>query len=157
MEEHVLGELYRRHSGALVRFASTLVGPHDAEDVVARAFLNVMTSRSSIEVNPRSYLYMCVNNEARRHLRTQGRRHRREALSVPPSRSDEVACMPEILDALRSLAPQQRAVIHLTYWEDLAPGQVAERLGVSDGTVRRQLARARRRLASALEAGHVHA
>jgi len=46
---------------------------------------------------------------------------------------------------------QQRAVIHLTYWEDLTPSVVATRLGVSEGTVRRQLARARDRLRKVLD------
>ena len=45
---------------------------------------------------------------------------------------------------------QQRAVTYLTYWHDLSVAQVAETLGVRDGTVRRQLARARSRLRGAL-------
>ena len=56
-----------------------------------------------------------------------------------------------IIVALRSLSVQQRAVVHLTYWEDLTPAAVAERLGVSDGTVRRQLARGRDRLRKVLD------
>jgi RNA polymerase sigma-70 factor (ECF subfamily) len=41
------------------------------------------------------------------------------------------------------LSPQQRAVVYLTYWDDLTPAQVAVLLAVSEGTVRKQLARAR--------------
>lgn len=47
--------------------------------------------------------------------------------------------------ALAHLTPQQRAVIFLAYWEDLAPPQIAATLAVSEGTVRKQLARARAR------------
>ena len=57
----------------------------------------------------------------------------------------------EVLASLAALSPQQRAVVHLTYWEDLTPHAVAARLGVSDGTVRRQLARARKRLREVLD------
>ena len=53
---------------------------------------------------------------------------------------------------MASLSEQQRAVVFLTYWEDLAPAQVADLLGVSDGTVRKQLARARDQLRRILDA-----
>ena len=53
---------------------------------------------------------------------------------------------------LDSLSPQQRAVVYLSYWHDYSPIQVAEMIGVSEGTVRRQLARARARLREVL--GH---
>ncbi len=38
----------------------------------------------------------------------------------------------------------------LTYWLDRAPAQVAELLDVTEGTVRKQLARARQKLKEAL-------
>jgi RNA polymerase sigma-70 factor (ECF subfamily) len=53
--------------------------------------------------------------------------------------------------ALQQLAPQQRAVIYLTYWEDLRPQQIAELLEVGEGTVRKQLARAREHLRRILD------
>ena len=55
-----------------------------------------------------------------------------------------------VLEAFDDLSVQQRAVTYLTYWHDLSVAQVAEILGVRDGTVRRQLARARARLRGAL-------
>ena len=53
--------------------------------------------------------------------------------------------------ALANLSPQQRAVVYLTYWEDLTPAQIAELLEVSEGTVRKQLARAREQLRRILQ------
>lgn len=50
---------------------------------------------------------------------------------------------PELLATLLRLPLQQRAVTFLTYWADLAPAAVADQLGISDGSVRRHLARAR--------------
>ena len=46
----------------------------------------------------------------------------------------------------RKLSPQQRAVVVLTYWQDLTPSAVAELLDVSEGAVRKHLARARKHL-----------
>jgi RNA polymerase sigma factor (sigma-70 family) len=56
----------------------------------------------------------------------------------------------EVLDAVVRLSVQQRAAVFLTYWEDLSPDVVAERMGVSPGTVKRHLARARKRLGELL-------
>jgi RNA polymerase sigma factor (sigma-70 family) len=52
----------------------------------------------------------------------------------------------EVLDAVERLSVQQRAAVYLTYWEDLPALAVAERMGVTTGTVKRHLDRARKRL-----------
>jgi RNA polymerase sigma factor (sigma-70 family) len=58
---------------------------------------------------------------------------------------------PEVAMAVSNLSPQQRAVVFLTYWNDLDNRTVAQLLGVSEGTVRKQLGRARERLRRVLE------
>jgi RNA polymerase sigma factor (sigma-70 family) len=47
----------------------------------------------------------------------------------------------QVLDALRSLGPRQRACVVLRYYEDLSVEQTAEALGCSEGTVKSQAAR----------------
>lgn len=141
-----VGECYEKHSAQLLRFAATVVGPVDAEDVVGTAVTRVLAADLSAVENLRSYLYRAVLNAGRQHLRSLHRRERRELLAAI---SDLVA--PEEFEndmraALAHLSAQQRAVIHLAYWEDLAPDVIANRIGVSDGTVRKQLARARKKL-----------
>lgn len=54
--------------------------------------------------------------------------------------------------ALAHLSPQQRAVAYLAYWYDQTPLQIAELLGVREGTVRKQRARAREHLRRILDA-----
>jgi RNA polymerase sigma-70 factor (ECF subfamily) len=49
-------------------------------------------------------------------------------------------------EALAGLSSQQRTFVYLAYWEDWTATEIADRVGVSDGTVRRQLARARTKL-----------
>ncbi|MFF0265330.1 SigE family RNA polymerase sigma factor [Kribbella sp. NPDC004536] len=47
----------------------------------------------------------------------------------------------EVLAALKSLGPRQRACVVLRYYEDLSVEQTAELLGCSEGTVKSQSAR----------------
>ena len=52
----------------------------------------------------------------------------------------------ELIDALGALAPRQRAVLVLRYFEDLSEVQVAEAMGCSIGTVKSTTSRALDRL-----------
>ncbi len=145
-------EVYREHAAELVRYATVLVGPTDAADVVADAVLGAFGSRAWPTVtNRRAYLYRAVYHRALDVRRGAVRRHRREAVTA--SSEHEVGAEPS-LDAQRALdhlPAQQRAVVFLTYWADLTPAQAAELLDVSEGTVRKQLARARATLRRVLD------
>ncbi len=94
----------------------------------------------------RPYLYRAVLNQARQSHRGAMRRAARDARVASPLTSDPPDVRPEVLEAVARLSLRQRAVIVLTYWEDLDPAQVGRRLQISDGSVRRHLARARARL-----------
>lgn len=149
MRDDEVAECYGAHADELVRFAATLVGSSDADDVVSAAVLGVLRARTDQVDDLRAYLYRSVLNAARKHWRTLDRRARGEAIRYDEA-VETADPRPEIAAALASLSPQQRAVIHLTYWEDLTPTTVAQRLDVGEGTVRRQLARARSKLSTAL-------
>jgi len=145
-------DLYRRHVGELVHFATVLVGPHDAVDVVSDAVLATLRRSSLDNVdNVRAYWFRAVANTAASFHRSRSRRLRREQLAgdvqAETSASEPAADARRLLSRL---SDQQRAVTYLTYWHDLAPAQVAEMLGVSDGTVRKQLGRAREQLREVL-------
>lgn len=155
MNSGEVAELYSAYADALVRFAASQVGWSDADDVVSAAVIGVVRTDLAGIDEPTAYLYRSVANACRKHWRTLDRRTRREgawaaALAADTGEPHDLELGP-VIDALSLLSVQQRAVVHLTYWEDLTPGEVAHRLGVSDGTVRRQLARARERLRGVLD------
>jgi RNA polymerase sigma factor (sigma-70 family) len=146
MMSHVdAGEEFRQHSTDLLRFATLLVGPADAPDVVSEAVTATLARRSLDGVeNVRAYWFRAVLYTASRHHQRASGRRRREARFAGREASKDDSLEPT--DARRllvGLSAQQKAVVFLTYWHDLPPASVAELLGVSDGTVRKQLARAR--------------
>jgi RNA polymerase sigma-70 factor (ECF subfamily) len=102
--------------------------------------------------NRRAYLYRAVFNEAQSWKRRAAQRLAREARASAGDRWELPALRPDVRDAVANLSVRQRAVIVLTYWADLEPSVIAERLGISDGSVRRHLARARAHLREVLDA-----
>jgi len=140
-------DIYRKHSEELVRFATGLVGPFDAPDVVTDACLRAFGSRGWEDViNRRAYLYRSVLNQSRSHHRSTMRRRIREHTAAGPVSVTSTPVDLDVLRAIDKLSMQQRASVFLTYWEDLSPAQVAARLQISEGSVKRHLARARARL-----------
>lgn len=145
-------DAYERHAEELVRFATGVVGPDDAADVVAEAFAKAAGSRAWSRVRePRPYLYRMVLNECRMLQRSASRRRHREAQSAVRIGHDDPVPQPDVESGLDVLSPQQRAVVVLTYWEDLTSQQVASRLGIREGSVKRHLARARSKLREVLD------
>ncbi len=94
-----------------------------------------------------AYLYRAVLNQARSHHRSLTRRRRREALvAASPTPGQQCDIRPDVWAAVERLSVRQRAVTVLTYLDDLPVAEVATRLGVTEGAVRRHLARARAHL-----------
>ncbi len=138
---------YRQHRHDLVRFATVLVGRNAAQDVVSSALLRVLERDPAPVERPKAYLYQAVANQARNHKRGEARRRSREERA--PRTQVEAAQAepyPEVREAIERLTLRQRAVIYLSYWEDLPEQTVAEHLGITTGTVRRHLYRARQHL-----------
>ncbi len=144
-------EVYARHSVELVRFATVLIGPSGADDLVADATLKVFTSPAWRQVeHQRAYLFRAVLNEARQRERSAARRRRRERLAASPERVDTPTVRPEVIVAMRGLGPRQRAIVYFVYWEDRAAADIAAHLDVSVRTVQRELAAAQEHLREAL-------
>lgn len=137
---------YRRHAGRLMALAAVLVGPDDADDLVSAVIERVFAAPGWERVqSPEAYLTRAVVNEARSSWRSAQRRRQRDTRWVREGRSSagnhEVD--PAVAAALARLSTRQRAVVFFTYWADYQPDAIAEVLNISEGSVRKHLARAR--------------
>ena len=143
---------YRRHAHELTGYAIGLVGPAGAEDIVSSAFVKAMTCPSWVDVeNPRAYLYRVVLNEARTEHRNRERRRIREATGRPETSFVYPDPVPEISAAIDRLSERQRQVVLMAYWADLSEVDIADTLGISRGSVRKHLGRARIALRTLLD------
>ena len=106
-------EIYREHSTALTRFATVLVGPDNASDIVSSPVLRALSAPGwSSVANHRSYLHQAVANEARNFHRGQTRRREREARVSHTAVVHPPEAHPEVLAAVQQLSVRQRAVVY---------------------------------------------
>jgi RNA polymerase sigma-70 factor (ECF subfamily) len=130
-----------------LRLAAALVGPHDAHDITASAFVRVTGGDDWEQVaKRRAYLLRAVRNEAHNLYRARGRRWRRDIAAVRPTAQDDVRVDVDVYRALAKLSLRQRSVVFFAYWRDMTEAEIAELLELSRGTVHRDLRMARERL-----------
>ena len=144
-------ELWRIHASELIRFATVLVGPSDASDIVADSFLAAAPVAAGAAVaNKRAYLFLAVSNQAHRLHRTRERRWIRDLSAVGADVTITSETPIDVRRAVASLSLNQRTVVYLAYWEDLPERAIADLLEMSSTTVHRHLTKARSQLRKAL-------
>ena len=149
--EYSDAEVYTKHADELIRFATGLVGPSRAEDVLSTAVLNAVSSPRWVDVrDKRAYLYRSVLNASRSEARSDLRRRGREERTAPTEAVEPSYVDPDVMAAIAGLSHRQRAVVFLTYWSDLDPVAIGNLLDISTGSVKRHLARARANLRKTL-------
>ena len=121
--------------------------PELASDAMAEAFAQALGRGAAVET-PDRWIWRAAFRIAAGELKEHGR----VAASVGPPPS---ASMPEpvadLVHALRSLSPNQRAAAVLSLYADMSTRDVARILACSQATVRVHLSQARRRLRVLLE------
>jgi RNA polymerase sigma-70 factor (sigma-E family) len=132
-------EFVAARSGALLRTAYLLTGDHhEAEDLVQTALIKVVPRWGRLR-EPEPYVRRVLVNESI----SRWRRRRWRETTVPevhdaPVAGRDVDQQLVLRQALARLAPRQRAVVVLRYFDDLTEAQTAGALGISVGTVKSQ-------------------
>lgn len=136
-------ELVTQNENRLYRAALAILGdPQEAEDAVQDAFVRYLEKAPRDLENPGAWLTRVLVNGCKSRLRLTWRRvgPLPEILPTPgPEEREE-------LEELFSLPPEDRAVIHLHYYEGYSTDEIAQMLGQRPGTVRSRLSRARGKL-----------
>jgi RNA polymerase sigma-70 factor (sigma-E family) len=153
-----LEELFRAHATALLRLAVLLTGDRaQAEELVQEAFLRYHRSGASPRPGAElAYLRRTVVNLSHGLHRRLGvvRRLVPERPAVVDSPEADALARDQRLDvlaAVRALPERQRSCIVLRYYAELSDAEIADALGVSAGSVKTHLHRARAALAERLE------
>ena len=128
----------------------------EAEDVVQEAFVAAIRKEREFRdvTNPEAWLRTAATNRLRTGWRHAAVVRRYQARVPGPQVPVEVGPLRvAIVTALSRLDPDQRLVVVLHHLADLGTRQIAEELGVPEGTVKSRLARGRDRLALLLADG----
>ena len=154
-----LSALVQERGPALVGYAYLLAGNvSDAEDLVQEGLIRTFSRRRSgadiewLEAYVRRAIltaFLDGHRKKRRWLRSV------HLFEGPTSHESPDAAAHQRIDvhaALAGLPPRMRACVVLRHYQDLSVREVAERLGIHEGTVKRHLSDARERLGPLLAA-----
>lgn len=149
--------LVERYQAEAFGHALTLLGHReDALELVQDAFLAAWQAIDRFDVSREFYPWLYVILRNRCYTRLDARARRVEARSVDLEQCQLIAAantadVSELEETLWAMAPQDREIITLKYFEGLRYADLAERLSIPVGTVMSRLYHARRRLRELLE------
>lgn len=143
----VLDRLVRERRPALVRYAALLTGGdlRDADDLVQEALVRTFSRGrplrevAAAEAYVRQAILRVFLDAYRRRRTWRGFQHLVGAAEVVPSSDAASDDALDVRAALASLRPRPRACVVLRYYDDLTVPEIAERLGLAPGTVKRYL------------------
>ena len=155
-----LSTLVERRYPALVAYARMLTGGDlaAAEDIVQDAIVKSYSSTRGFadQHHAENYVrraimtgFIDTHRSRSRLVRAYSRSAERDTVQGPES---AVGVATDVERALATLAPRERACAVLKFYDDLTIAQIAARLGIAHGTVKRYLSDATAHLARLLGA-----
>jgi RNA polymerase sigma factor (sigma-70 family) len=147
-----LERLYRDRYVAFRNTLATVTGSYDsARDVVQETFVRAIRKRRSYRGDGsleawvwRIAFRTALEQRKARHASAESNGSFDPALPEPERDRD-------LADAVRNLPARKRLVVFLHYFADLPYAEIADALGISEGTVAATLSQARAALADALD------
>lgn len=158
-DSHAGEMLFERHFETVYRFFRNKVG-EGVDDLLQSTFLACVEGRDRFRENAsfRTYLFQIARFQLYAHYR---KRKRNESLDFTSTSVAALGTTPtgvlarrqaqrSLLTALRRLPMDMQIALELCYWEELTQPEVADVLGIPQGTVASRLRRARDQLAQLL-------
>lgn len=163
-DETALAELYDGHSGFVFGLALRVLGDRTAaEDVTQEVFVSFWERPERFDEargSLRGFLGTLAHRRAVDHIRREEARKRRETRTtstevVPLPSVDDAAMLTvtseRVREAVELLPPAQREALDLAYFKGHTYRQVADLLGIPEGTAKSRLRLALQRVAEAIE------
>ena len=161
-DQTAFGQLVEQHYTMVYNLALRMMGnPEDAADLTQEAFLSAWRSLASFQGQSAfsTWLYRLTSNACIDFLRREKRRgalslttedeEEGRELEVPDERFsperelEKKEARQLVREGLLSLSPEHREVLVLRELEGLSYEEIAQTLGLEEGTVKSRLARAR--------------
>lgn len=157
MSDHTnefVNSLFERYGRELLRFLSSKLGPHEAEDIAQKTYLQLLQHPDPGQIgNPQAYLFRTASNLAIDHVRSRklgadraGDMPDWETLAAPGPGPDaaidagrRLVCFRE---ALASLPALTRTIFLLSRIDGMTHVELAARFEISEKTVERHVAKA---------------
>jgi RNA polymerase sigma-70 factor (sigma-E family) len=140
--------------GSLYRTAYLLLGDRaEAEDLVQTALAKTYAAWHRVrdlDAAPGYARTVLVNTAASWFRKRSWRNEQPTAVLPEAGHEPDPSDRPALITALAELAPRQRAVVVLRFYDDLSVAQTAAALGCSEGTVKSQTSAALGRLRTLL-------
>jgi len=162
-DETALGELYDSYSGLVHGLALRVLGNRQAaEDVTQEVFISFWESPERFDHTRgtlRAFLGTLTHRRSVDFIRREESRRRRETkiahepLPVPPvdERVLSTLTSERVREVVASLPPAQREALELAYFHGHTYRQVADVLGIPEGTAKSRLRLALQRIAETLD------
>ena len=163
-DDQWLESAYSSYYGGIRRYLVRIVGAADAEDIAQETFLKALKAPDDLQEGTRSWLFRVATNAALDRLRSASRvrtsptpfdeeplvaegselaRAKDASIEAGTIQAEMSACVRAIEDRLPA---GQRLALLLSDYEGLSDPEIATVLGVSVGSVKARLHRARERL-----------
>jgi RNA polymerase sigma-70 factor (family 1) len=153
-DEAAFRTLFHAYNKMLLPFVVKLVsGMQDPDEILQEVFLRLWKHRERLADvdNPKAYIVRIVSNEATTYLQKLARQNRLMEKAIQqrgqdPLTPEEHIALKEtarlVTDAVEQLTPACRQVYILSREEHLSLSQIAEKLQLSENTVKNQLVKA---------------
>lgn len=159
-ERSAFDEAYRRYGGLLYSTAmNVLHSPDDAQDCVHDVLVRVWGNPNayvSLRGALRSFLVVCVRNDAISRRRSAGRaanlaQRLETQVRIEEFEIEDFVQNAKLHDAIAQLPEEQRKPLQLAYFEFKTHVEIARELDVPLGTTKSRLALALRKLGAVLK------
>ena len=152
-----LDELIPNYGEKLLRYATSVLYSHsDAEDVVQDAFISYLQNVNRLEINNVSaWLYKVTYNHCLNKLKATKRRKWfffEDITEEPAVYMEDNLSMPEIMEALKRLTPQERALLYGRAMNGQSYDELSQIMGASPQALRKQYERVKKKAAKYLDA-----